>query len=693
MAVIGKIRERSGLLIGIVGGALVLFILGELLSNRTMGRKDQALGTVGDSEIGVVAFEQRVNDEVESYRNDFGQTVTAQMTEQVRNSVWNEIVKEKVMMGQVLDAGFSLSTGEYDDIRFGDNVMPDFRSQPNFQGPDGQPDKVRLKQYFSDVQVNAPVYHQIQKRRIQENRLYAKYNTLVKKSVFVNSAQAKDEFAAKSARATFSFVAKRYDSEPDSLYAVSDKDLRRFYDQHKNDKKYQQKPSRRFDYVLFAVTPSEADQVLGRKELDGIKAAFETTTDDSSFVVTNSETRSYAKVPYTEGTADKLNDSLIVNAAVGAVVGPYLEGQRWKLVKVKELADVPEARVRHILLSTQQGKSEDEQKQRADSLLAVVKKDKSKFGDMVTKFSDDPGSTGNGGVYEWFDKTRMVPEFTAASFDQKVGATTVCKTSYGFHIVEVLGQRARKERRVLTVDRRSKPLPATFKGVYKLANDFSLRATDTASFRTLATEQGLTITPVQDLRADQKYVPGLQDPNSVVAWVNHAELDGKPSPPVESGEAYVVCLLQSIKQEGVPAMEDVREVFTREVVKEKKGEAFAKMMEGKTDLTVLATETKSSVQTSADLTYGAFNLPGGFSESEVVGRIFALPAGQTSKPMVGETGVYVVNMTAVTPAPAVTDAASEKKQIEDRIRTRSEGQLFNALRTAANVKDDRTKFY
>jgi hypothetical protein len=137
----------------------------------------------------------------------------------------------------------------------------------------------------------------------------------------------------------------------------------------------------------------------------------------------------------------------------------------------------------------------------------------------------------------------------------------------------------------------------------------------------------------------------------------------------------------------------VREVFTREVVKEKKGEAFAKMMAGKTDLTALATETKSSVQTSADLTYGAFNLPGGYSESEVVGRIFALPAGQTSRPMVGETGVYVVNMTAMTPAPAVTDADGEKKQLEERIRTRADGQLFNALRTAANVKDDRSKFY
>jgi parvulin-like peptidyl-prolyl isomerase len=269
----------------------------------------------------------------------------------------------------------------------------------------------------------------------------------------------------------------------------------------------------------------------------------------------------------------------------------------------------------------------------------------------------------------------------------------VCKTSYGFHIVEVLGQRTRKERRVLTVDRRSKPLPATFKAVYKQANDFSLRATDTASFRTMAAEMGLSITPVQDMRADQKYVPGLQEPNSVVAWVNRAELDGKPSPPVESGEAYVVSLLQGVKKEGVPALEDVREAFTREVVKEKKGEAFAKMMDGKTDLTALATETKSSVQTSADLTYSAFNLPGGYSESEVVGRIFAMPAGQTSKPMVGESGVYVVNMTGVTPAPAVADPEGEKRQLVERIRSRAEGQLFNALRTAATVKDERSKFY
>jgi peptidyl-prolyl cis-trans isomerase D len=691
MAVIGKIRERSGLLIGIVGGALVLFILGELLSNRGMGRSEAVLGTVGDEEIGVVAFEQRVNDEVESYRNDFGQTVTAEMTEQVRNSVWNEVVREKVLMPQVLDAGFSLSPGEYDDIRFGDNILPDFRNQ-NFLGEDGQPDKARLKQYFSDVQVNAPVYHQIQKRRIQENRLYAKYNTLVKKSCFVNSTQAKDEFAAKNTRATFSFVAKRYDSEPDSLYAVSDKDLRRFYDQHKNDKKYRQKASRRFEYVLFPVTPSEADRTLGQRELSDLKPNFETTDNDSSFVVANSESRTYSKVPYTEGTADKLNDSLIVNAAVGTVIGPYLEGQQWKLVKVKELADVPEARVRHILLSTQQGKSDEEQKGRADSLLAVVKKDRSKFGDLVTKFSDDPGSTGNGGVYEWFDKTRMVPEFTKASFDEKVGAITIAKTTYGYHIVEVLGQRTRQERRVVTIERTVKPTPATFKEVYKKANDFSLRNKTAEAIKAAAEEQGLTLTPVEEFRPDARFIPGLQEPNTTISWVNRAE-EGEVSEPLEAGDNYVVAILTRIRLEGVPELEDVRELFTKEAAKEKKAEAYLAKMQGKTDLNALATELGVSVQSANDVVYNGFSIPGGYGEFEVLGKIFALQNGNTSVPLKGDNAVYVVTMNTLTPAPEATDVTTDKESLLGRLQARAENGVFNALREVIGVQDNRSLYY
>jgi peptidyl-prolyl cis-trans isomerase D len=692
MAVIGKIRERSGLLLVIVGGAMAAFILTDLFSGRGSGRQDAVLGEVGGEEIGVMDFEKRVSDEIESYRNDFGQQVNAQMTEQVRNSVWNEMVKEKVMLGQVLDAGFALTKAEYDDIRFGNNILPDFRSQPNFQGPDGQPNKEALQQYFSNVQLNAPVYHEIQKRRITENRLYAKYTTLVKKSVFVNTAQARDDHEGKNLKASFSFVAKRYDSEADSLYTVSDKDLRRFYDEHKSELKYKQKPSRKFSYVLFPVQASEADRQQTLAELAGLRADLLSTTNDSLFVIANSDDRTYNKAPYTEGTADKLNDSLIVNAAVGDVVGPFSEGETWKLVKVKELADVPEARVRHILLSTQEGKSEDVQKQLSDSLLAVVKKDRSKFEDLVTKFSNDPGSVSTGGVYEWFDKQRMVPEFTAASFDQKVGAITIAKTSYGFHIVEVLGQRTRQERRVVSLQRAMKPSPATFKEVYKKANDFSLRNKTEEAMKAAAEEAGLQLTAVEELRPDQRFVSGLQEPNSTISWVNRAELD-QVSEPLEAGDNYVVALLTGIREEGVPALEDVRELFTKEAAKAMKAEAYIAKMQGKTDLNGLATELGGSVQSATDMLYNSFSIPGGYSEFEVVGRLFALENGQTSVPLKGENAVYVVSMTNKTPAGEATDLSAEKSSLLQRTQGRVDNGVFNALREAVGVKDNRSLYY
>src|SRR5262245_722361 len=98
MAVIGKIRERSGLLLVLVGGAMLAFILTDLFNKRGQSGGDQSIGTIAGQEIGLVDFEKRVSDELDSYRNDFGQTVDGQMTEQVRNSAWQEIVREHTLL-------------------------------------------------------------------------------------------------------------------------------------------------------------------------------------------------------------------------------------------------------------------------------------------------------------------------------------------------------------------------------------------------------------------------------------------------------------------------------------------------------------------------------------------------------------------------------------------------------------------
>ncbi|MDX9751793.1 MAG: peptidylprolyl isomerase [Flavobacteriales bacterium] len=691
MAVIGKIRERSGLLLVVVGGALAAFVLTDLFSGRG-GQQDQVLGEVGGQEISLRRFEQRVSEEVDAYRDNFGQQVNAQMQEQVRNTVWDEMVRARVMLDRVESAGFGVHKDEYDDIRFGNNVLPEYRNQPNLTGPDGQPDRAALQQYFQSVQLNAPIYHNILKRRITEGRLYTKYTNLVKKSTFVNKAQAEQEFHGRNTRASFDLVAKRYTSEPDSLYPVSERDLRRFHDQHRNDPKYRQEPSRAFSYVRFPVTASEEDRRELREELEGLREEFAATENDSAFVLAHNEPRMYNLAPYAEGTADRLTDSIIVNGPVGTVAGPYTEGDRWKLVKVKSLDPVPEARVRHILLSTQQGKGDAEQSARADSLLAVVKRDRSKFPDLVSRFSDDPGSVNNGGVYEWFDKGRMVPEFTAASFDEKVGAITIAKTSFGYHIVEVLDQRDRDQRLVVSIERPITPSPATFREVYKKANDFSLRHRDLAAMEQAAAEDGLVLTPVEALRPDMRFVPGLQQPNATITWANRAKV-GQISEPLDAGDAYTVAILTGIRAKGAPQLEDVRETFTAEVIKVKKAEDFIARMQGNTDLAALASDIGATVQPVADMLFSSSNIPGGYNEPEVSGKIFSLATGDVSVPMKGDNGVYVVRITNTAAAPEPEDVSSERSSLLQRDRTRVDGTLYSALRDAVGVQDDRSKYY
>jgi hypothetical protein len=77
----------------IVGGAMAAFILTDLFWSWRWSRRP-VMGEVGGEESQCDGLRETRDDEVESYRNDFGQQVNAQMQEQVRNSVWNEMMKK-----------------------------------------------------------------------------------------------------------------------------------------------------------------------------------------------------------------------------------------------------------------------------------------------------------------------------------------------------------------------------------------------------------------------------------------------------------------------------------------------------------------------------------------------------------------------------------------------------------------------
>src|SRR5690606_39719886 len=61
-------------------------------------------------------------------------------------------------------------------------------------------------------------------------------------------------------------------------------------------------------------------------------------------------------------------------------------------------------------------RTEEQAKTFADSLLNIVRKDRSKFPELVSQHSSDLGSVENGGEYDWHPYNTMVQEFNDFEF-------------------------------------------------------------------------------------------------------------------------------------------------------------------------------------------------------------------------------------------------------------------------------------
>lgn len=68
-----------------------------------------------------------------------------------------------------------------------------------------------------------------------------------------------------------------------------------------------------------------------------------------------------------------------------------------------------------------------------------------KFGDLAKKYSEDPGSAPQGGVYANIKRGEFIPKFEEILFKLKPNEVSKpFKTEYGYHIVELLSQEGNK---------------------------------------------------------------------------------------------------------------------------------------------------------------------------------------------------------------------------------------------------------
>jgi peptidyl-prolyl cis-trans isomerase D len=100
-----------------------------------------------------------------------------------------------------------------------------------------------------------------------------------------------------------------------------------------------------------------------------------------------------------------------------------------------------ERRASHILVKADKSAPAAEKalaKEKAESLLAQVRKAPATFAEVAKKNSDDPGSAEKGGDLDFFGRGAMVKPFEDATFAMKPGEiSNVVESDFGFHIIRL----------------------------------------------------------------------------------------------------------------------------------------------------------------------------------------------------------------------------------------------------------------
>jgi peptidyl-prolyl cis-trans isomerase D len=717
MAIIGKIRNNSTLVVGVVAGALILFVLGDLIGGRGRGGPgrggdDTITGEVFGNEISTVEYEKKVAQQIEgakaqAARNN--QDLTEEQQDGIRDDVWNQMVNKIIFDKELSGFNFVITPAELNDLIFGNNIQEYVRNI--FKDPQTQQfyvDSVKMirQRIERSPESKAAWVEQIE-TPVKENRKISKYFNMIKQGLYVTNAELQQNHIASNRKYKIRFITKPFSEIPDSTIKVTDEEIKEYYEKNKNKKKYEADGSIAYSWVEFDLKPSEADKEDWKKKAEGYAEMIKTAKNDSMFVMTYADTKMFTDQWSEAGSFPADVDSLVQKADSGTVIGPFLTGdpmtaQYWKVVKVRDTKTETEVKARHILLRG----DEKVTKPRADSIIKVIRKNKN-FAEMAAKFGTD-GTKDQGGDLGWFSKGRMVPEFEKAAFEGKVGDLQVVKTSFGIHILEVTDKREAKRVKAATVDVKIRPGEETDKTVREKAVEFLSAIGDATEFQKVAQKMKLTVKKneigrmqkavdenPQNMYMNQGGKGGTQGGRMVAREIHRMHENDISPNPIIFNDKYIVVKIDNVKDKGVPELDDVKEIMKAQVLIQKKGEQEAKKMKGAKSLDELAKRLNLTPK-EGEISFSSNQFPETMGyENEVIGSVFAMSKpGDMSIPLKGKNGVYVVVITAITEAQPMKDQEKTdmRTNLTNMLRQRAQNEAYSAIRELAKIQDNRSVY-
>ena len=697
MAVLQKIRKRSGLLLLAIGFALLSFVVQDLF---TKGFKSLSkdVGSINGKDIPFEEFRVKVANTEKNAQN--GQPMSSM---QAANQVWNQ------------EVNIALLTAEFEKLglRVGEkHIIEVFKADPNigqnqmFLNAAGKFDILKFKEYFK----SNPEGIQMLKDREKDAELNAKYsiyNSLVKGSLYTTDAEGKLKYEMEANKVSFDFVSVPYSSIKDSDVKVTDAQIVEYM--KTKEKKFKSEESRELDYVLIQDKPSAQDEAEIKKNVDallGSRVEYKDGKNDTipgfGAVINNAEfVNANSDIPYDSTYVAKKDlpaehaEKLFALAA-GELYGPYMNNNHYCISKGLGRKAGAQSKASHILISWEgtkvpnkkEKRTKEQAKAKADMLLAQALANPAMFMMLAMSNSDD-SSAQQGGDLGYFGPGQMVKPFNDFVFNNPIGKIGLVETEFGYHIINVTDKQDAV--RLATIAQKIEPSEATNDKVYTEATKFEMEAVN-KDFEALAKQMKLIVTPAVRVKAIDESFGSVGNQRQIVKWAFSSDTnvgDVKRFEILNLG--HVITKLKKVNEKGLMTVEEARPQVEQILKNKMKADKIKAKMAG-SSLAAIAVANKVTVMPAVDLTMENPSVPNAGFEPKVVGTAFSSATGKISKPIEGNSGVYVVVNKTTTKAPVLKKHDEYVAKLKQQVTSYS-GRVVNALKNEADIKDNRAEFY
>jgi len=707
MAILSKIRSRGIFLIIIIALALFAFIVGDLIRQGSLtGDNADTIGVIGDNEIKRESFARQIQ--------NFIQNRQGMSEAQAAEALWNQEISNTILNAQVASAGIEVS-----DEAVSNYIKTSYAQVPQFLDANGIFSEAKLYGFIEDLKTNDPARYQLWQQDVENAANAVKqqqFFTLLKSGLVGTNASGKIEYHLENDNRNFSFVNIPYTSITDDKAAVSKNEIKTYIEAHPDH--FQAVAQRDITFVLFEDKASNSDKEALKGTMaklindatifnkntnsDELRVGLANSADPTRFANENSDiagNNSFVPINSLSNEAQGLNTT-----EIGAVYGPYEEGGYYKASRVMDRKVIMDSiKNRHILVAYAGAeranptiiRNKEAAKKVADSLLAEIGQNKTSFDTQFTYFTENTDLAKGediGWVVNSGNASGFAPGFTKFLFENTQGTVGIAESSFGYHIIRIDEATSPiNSLKLATIAKKIDASKATGKQLFNTVQKFEAAA-DKGNFDEVAKKYNVTTTPVTSLKSLDETLPSLGANRAIVKWAFDEETSVNDLKRFEVSSGYVVAKVTKATDAGLMSVEEASVTVTPILRNKKKAKMIMDKMKSN-DLSAIASANGVAVQEAAAVNRKNPTIAGAGNEPRVVGTAFGLALNKTSKPIAGDTGVFVVKTTAIQNAPDIKNYQGAANEAASRVANQSTSMLIEALKKKVDITDNRSRFY